>query len=322
MKRTSLLTVGFVLVLVCVGGGATSPGPVQPTNLEVGLMWPIDCIPGGETCRRAIGYPDVDGDGRAFDCGLPGYVGHEGTDILLTSWSKMDEGVSVFAAADGEVLWVFDGKYDRCPNPAVPDCRPPPSGCCGPGESNGYRVCTNLGNYCGTGSCCCYWCFDGGNVVVIRHTGASGLFATRYDHLKRNSILVSRGDLVTRGQKIAEVGSAGNSSEPHLHFEVWDVGFYEPADPWAGPCGPNFGNSLWASDPPWRPSTPEPTLTLTITPTATPSPTDTPTLTATPSVTTTPIPSSTPTSYPAPTQTVELRQYLPLILGKRHEGTR
>ena len=71
----------------------------------------------------------------------------------------------------------------------------------------------------------------GGNVIVIRHTGVDGVFATRYDHLRRNSVLVRPGDTVRRGQKIAEAGSAGNSTGPHLHFEVWGTGFYELTDP-------------------------------------------------------------------------------------------
>jgi hypothetical protein len=35
---------------------------------------------------------------------------------------------------------------------------------------------------------------------------------------------------------------------------VWGTGFYELADPWAGPCGPNTDQSLWApSDSPPTP---------------------------------------------------------------------
>jgi murein DD-endopeptidase MepM/ murein hydrolase activator NlpD len=115
----------------------------------------------------------------------------------------------------------------------------------------GNTVCTPLGPYCGTGQPSCYWCFAGGNVLVLRHTGVPGVFATRYDHLKKNALLVEPGDTVTRGQKIAEAASAGNSTGPHLHFEVWGTGFYELAEPWAGSCGPNEGPSLWAHDPPW-----------------------------------------------------------------------
>ena len=226
--------------------GQNTVGASGAPNEVSGLSWPIDCIP-DQTCA-GIGYPDIDDDGQAHDCGAPGYVGHEGTDIRITLEMQL-AGTAVRAAADGVVLFAFDGKYDQCPNANEPDCQDPPS--LEPGATTGNTVCTPEGPYCGTGQPGCSWCFAGGNVLVIRHTGVPGVFATRYDHLKKNSVLVRPGDTVTRGQKIAEAASAGSSTAPHLHFEVWGTGFYELADPWAGPCGPNTGPSLWAYDPPW-----------------------------------------------------------------------
>lgn len=54
-----------------------------------------------------------------------------------------------------------------------------------------------------------------GNYIMINH--GNGV-QTLYGHC--NVLLVSQGQYVSQGQKIAEVGNTGNSTGPHLHFEV------------------------------------------------------------------------------------------------------
>jgi hypothetical protein len=56
-----------------------------------------------------------------------------------------------------------------------------------------------------------------GNFVVIKHAdGEFGAIA----HLVPGSITVRKGDNVKRGDILAKCGNSGNTSEPHIHFQL------------------------------------------------------------------------------------------------------
>jgi murein DD-endopeptidase MepM/ murein hydrolase activator NlpD len=58
-----------------------------------------------------------------------------------------------------------------------------------------------------------------GNYVIIRHGGGEHSHSA---HLKQGSVKVRPGDTVKRGQVIAQLGHTGNSTGPHLHFQLTD----------------------------------------------------------------------------------------------------
>lgn len=76
-----------------------------------------------------------------------------------------------------------------------------------------------------------------GNMVEVDH---GNNLITRYAHSSK--VFVKKGDIVKRGQKIAEVGSTGRSTGPHLHFEVWVAGVAQDPRPFL-----NAGESLAAT---------------------------------------------------------------------------
>jgi len=142
----------------------------------------------------------TDYQGRPFpNC----YDEHRGSDYMLDGgFETMDAGsANIVAAADGVVIDVESDHYDRCH--------------------------TDSGNF----SVTC----DGNpiraNFVILEHEGG---YRTWYWHMMTDSPTVAIGDQVACGDVLGKVGSSGQSSGPHLHFELRDPEGNR-IDPYAGP---------------------------------------------------------------------------------------
>ncbi|QRM88775.1 peptidoglycan DD-metalloendopeptidase family protein [Lacinutrix sp. WUR7] len=81
------------------------------------------------------------------------------------------------------------------------------------------------------------------NAIYIQHSDGSVAW---YGHMKSGSVTTKNiGDLVTTGEVLGTVGSSGNSTGPHLHFEVYtDASYSQLVDPYYGTCN-NFNLDSW-----------------------------------------------------------------------------
>ena len=70
-----------------------------------------------------------------------------------------------------------------------------------------------------------------GNSVIIDHVVNGQKVQTLYAHMQYGSIRVAKGQSVTAGEVVGQVGSTGNSTGAHLHLEVHLDG--TPVDPYA-----------------------------------------------------------------------------------------
>jgi len=66
-----------------------------------------------------------------------------------------------------------------------------------------------------------------GNHVILRIAPNRFLL---YGHMKRGSVRVKVGQRVRAGQLLGQVGNSGNSSTPHLHFQVLTRPTFFPSD--------------------------------------------------------------------------------------------
>jgi hypothetical protein len=85
-----------------------------------------------------------------------------------------------------------------------------------------------------------------GNHVVVRHASLPDCYAL-YAHLRRDSLRVGVGDEVSPETVLGEVGHTGNSTAPHLHFQLMTAA--DPLKASGIPCGfqryERFGGEQW-----------------------------------------------------------------------------
>jgi len=187
---------------------APAHGQDAPPPLQV----PVDCAMG----RHCVVQNYVDhGPGTAAQdlrCGHLTYDGHDGTDIRVATLAEMAAGVPVVAAAAGEVVALRDGMPD-----AFLD------------EIDAARLKDR----------------DAGNGVLIDHGDG---WRTQYSHLKRGSVRVRRGQEVTAGTVLGEIGLSGRTEFPHVEFTLRHEG--QPVDPYTGRapgagCRSGGGPGFW-----------------------------------------------------------------------------
>jgi hypothetical protein len=76
--------------------------------------------------------------------------------------------------------------------------------------------------YAGTVSSTSYQAGGAGEYVVLDAVDGRDYF---FAHCIRHSTVVAQGALVVAGQPLCQVGQTGSATGPHLHFEIWNVGW-------------------------------------------------------------------------------------------------
>ncbi len=188
-------------------------------SITIPLGFPLRLAPGltdagGFRVSAFVDHNPASGQVLDYNGGSRTYDGHRGTDYALSPfpWNKLNTGdVQVVAAAAGTIVAKANGD---------------------PTDHN-----------CITSSS------DNWNYVALTHADGH---MTIYGHMRYNSITNKAiGQTVVQGELLGTAASSGNSSGPHLHFEVRTGSFTnaEWIDPYAGPK--SQAQSLWVSQRPY-----------------------------------------------------------------------
>ena len=186
----------LVMMLACTGNAEETASPADEVlRGALSFRFPLE-EPELFSMRIGVDHDPAVSEGLQWNC--TDYAGrsfphcydeHDGSDyILVGGFETMDTGSAlIIAAADGVVIDTEDGHYDRC----HADLGSAEVSC------DGHEMIAN-------------------SVTIEHSTG----HLTKYWHMMTDSVMVSVGDVVTAGTGLGLVGSSGNSSMPHLHFEL------------------------------------------------------------------------------------------------------
>lgn len=198
---------------ICLALVAISGVGLSVTAYAIELDLPVQC-PMGQACFIQNYFDqELGGAYKDYRCGHLTYDGHKGTDFRVVDEIAMARGVSVIAAAAGQVLGVRDGEPDM----AV--------------SARGQSAVAGK---------------EAGNGVVLDHGEG---WQTQYSHLRKGSLRVKVGEQVGKGQMLGLIGESGNADFPHVDFSVrrngQPVDPFWPTDTWS--CdGTKKPNSLWS----------------------------------------------------------------------------
>ena len=190
--RFWVLFLNIIFTFLCIGlihpVYASYTGPELKVPLPGGYSWRVNTAPGG-TCgssctdgyHAGTGFYSVD-----FDDGYES----RGSEVTVG-----DGLVDVMAAADGIVIYV-------------------------PSDASACRQCTIVYDSDGNRECSksdpgidCY-------VIVDHGSGDGHGYETIYRHMAANSIVVHEGDPVVQGQLLGKMGTTGQSTGTHVHFQL------------------------------------------------------------------------------------------------------
>ncbi|MBS1644081.1 MAG: peptidoglycan DD-metalloendopeptidase family protein [Bacteroidetes bacterium] len=211
----------YVLLEASCKANIAKLGLNQPSESKVtktSLNWPLRAASGFKDCGYYSISAYVDQDTTAgikdYNCGTNTYNGHFGTDIFSYPFS--------FLKMDKNQVEVIAAAPGTIINKA---------------DGNFDKNCA--GNSLQA------------NFVAVQHTDGSIAF---YFHMKSGSVTTKAiGQTVLAGEYLGIVGSSGNSTGPHLHFEVWSGSSVATRiDPYAGSCNLLNGSTWWTAQAAYR----------------------------------------------------------------------